>query len=152
MIFTADIWFFPLHPPFTFGKRGLFGRVNGKTQMKSLYRTGLEWLSEQVAKSASDEIRYLSAAGEKTLLAAYGRTEHETADDYGVKTGASVIDFIIRFKELGALPQLGDRILTEESEFEVLELNSEGCWRWCDPYQIRLRIHTTQIRGDRVWE
>lgn len=120
--------------------------------MRDLLQTGLEWLSEQVAKTASGPIRYLSAAGEKTLLAAYGRTEHETTDDYGVKTGASVMDFIVRFEELGTLPRLGDRVFAGESEYEVLELGSEGCWRWCDPYQIRLRIHTKQIKGDRVWE
>ena len=41
--YTADIWFFPLHSPFTSGKRGVLGRVNGKTQVAWVYSKCL-WL------------------------------------------------------------------------------------------------------------
>ena len=94
---------------------------------------------------ASTEVVYSHSGESKTVPAIFGQTKYERSDDYGIKTGAFLSDFLIRIKDLGFYPVQGDRIIADSREYEVLELGQEGCWRWSDPYGIRIRIHTKLI-------
>lgn len=96
---------------------------------------------------ASMDIVYLHEGESKNIPAIFGQTKYERSDDYGMKTGAFLNDFLIRFRDLKIYPEQGDRIIADSREYEVLELGQEGCWRWSDPYGIRMRIHTKLI-GD----
>lgn len=94
---------------------------------------------------ASTDIQYIHMGEEKTIPVIFGQTKYERSDDYGIKTGAFLNDFLIRFRDLEFYPVQGDRIIADSREFEVLELGLEGCWRWSDPYGIRIRVHTKLI-------
>ena len=96
---------------------------------------------------ASTDVGYLRKGESVTVPAIFGQTKYERSDDYGIKTGAFLSDFLIRFQDLGFYPEQGDRVIADGHEYEVLELGQEGCWRWSDPYGIRMRIHTKMI-GD----
>lgn len=96
---------------------------------------------------ASENVQYIRNDSEKEVPAIFGQTKYERSDDYGMKTGAFLNDFLIRFRDIQFYPEQGDRIIADNREYEVLELGQEGCWRWSDPYGIRMRIHTKLI-GD----
>lgn len=94
---------------------------------------------------ASTDIQYIHLGEEKTVSAIFGKTKYERSDDYGIKTGAFLNDFLIRYRDLKLYPVEGDRIIANQREYEVLELGQEGCWCWSDPYGIRIRVHTKMI-------
>ena len=105
-------------------------------------------MSDKMRDCASENVLYIRNDLEKTVPAIFGQTKYERSDDYGLKTGSFMHDFLIRFSDLEFTPEQGDRIIANGKEYEVLELGTEGCWRWSDPYGIRMRIHVKEIGGD----
>lgn len=114
--------------------------------MHDLLRKGIQWMSRKMNACASENVVYIRDGREKTVAAILGQTEYERSDDFGLKTGAFVSDFLIEFDNLGFCPRQGDRIIAGRKEYEVLEFGTEGCWRWSDPFGVRMRIHVKQIR------
>ncbi len=114
--------------------------------MPDVLRVGLEWLASKMHDSMSSMIEYSHQGNTKNIKAVFGHTAYERADDYGMKTGAFMNDFLIRFADLGIYPEIGDRILADGRQYEVMEHGEEGAWRWSDPYGIRIRVHTKLIK------
>ena len=113
--------------------------------MNDILRKGSKWLSNKMQSCTSTDIVYIRNGESKTIPAIFGQTKYERSDDYGMKTGSFLSDFLIRLKDLEVYPEQGDRIIADGREYEVLELGQEGCWRWSDPYGIRMRVHTKLI-------
>ena len=106
---------------------------------------GALWLAQKQEKFCASDIIYVHGGEQLPLTATYGRTEYEIADEYGVKIGTHVVDFIIRTNLLPFDPEPGDGIIVGDTEYEVMSLGTQKCWRWCDAHHHLRRIHTKQL-------
>jgi len=116
---------------------------------------GLTWLAESLKKHAARPVVYRRGTQEVSVQAIIGRTLLKLDDGYG---GARIVwtdrDFLIAAEDLvlagqRILPQRGDEIREVADGrtvvYEVLAPGREPEWRWSDPYQKILRIHTKRI-------
>jgi len=126
-----------------------------------LLRQGSQWLGGMLKQHASSPVTYRRpsvGSGQATELevnATFGRTEYEVEDDYGLRVGAEVTDFLILGADVSPTfgePEAGDRIVIPSTGlgqadvvFEVMPLAGQGHWRWSDPHKITMRIHAKEI-------
>jgi len=116
---------------------------------------GLTWLAESLKRYAARSVVYRRGTDEVTVQAIIGRTVLKLDDGYG---GVRIVwtdrDFLIAAEDLvlagrRILPQRGDEIRETSNGrtvvYEVLAPGREPEWRWSDPYQKILRIHTKRI-------
>jgi hypothetical protein len=114
-----------------------------------LLRDGLAWLEQQRTAHMTSPVTYRrSGQADAEVLATWGKTDLEVADDYGTTIRTHVIDFLILADVLGFEPQAGDVIVADGRKFEVMDLAGQGCWRWSDPYRTTFRIHTKDTGPD----
>lgn len=119
---------------------------------------GLTWLAESLKKHAARPVVYRRGRDEVTVQAIIGHTLLKLDDGYG---GVRVVwtdrDFLIAAEDLvlagrRILPQRGDEIREASNGktvvYEVLAPGGEPEWRWSDPYQKILRIHTKCVREE----
>jgi len=83
-----------------------------------LLRQGSQWLGDMLKEHASSEVTYRRpspGSGQATELevnATFGSTEYEVEDDYGLRVGAEVTDFLILGEDLSPTfgePEAGDQ-------------------------------------------
>ncbi len=116
--------------------------------MVDLLRSGSEWLEQQRTAYMTSLVEYRRGEDSCELNATYGRTEYEVEDDYGIKVGAQVVDFLIlaeAFSPTFDRPEAGDVIVADGVVYEVMSLTGQGHYRWSDPYRTTMRIHTKEI-------
>ncbi|MBR2585436.1 MAG: hypothetical protein IKE64_08415 [Thermoguttaceae bacterium] len=113
--------------------------------MADYLQSGLAWLSGALRRCASSTVIYRRGEMSRSVSAVYGRTRYQWLETSGLRTGSFVSDFLIEYSELGLIPKAGDRITAGGRLFEVLPFGADGCWRWSDPFGLRMRIHTKQI-------
>jgi len=113
-----------------------------------LLKQGSDWLEQMRTEHCSSQVEYRRDVQMLTVSATFGKTDYEVADDYGLKIGASIYDFLILATDLGLEPEVGDVIAANGRKYEVLDFGTEGCWRWSDPYRTTMRIHTKDIGSD----
>ncbi len=117
--------------------------------MGDMLRQGNEWLQQQRAAHMASPVTYRRAGQpDKVVVATFGKTDYEVADDYGATIQTQVIDFLILASELEFPPQAGDVIVANNSNYETMSLAGQGCWRWSDSYKITYRIHTKDTGPD----
>ncbi|GHT16634.1 hypothetical protein FACS1894189_0800 [Planctomycetales bacterium] len=109
--------------------------------MKNIFGDGLQWLSNQQREFVSSPVVYCRDEKEYPVSAVLGRTRYEIVDDNGFTVSSHTTDFLIEATALPFDPQTGDRIIAQKSIYEVIDLGT-GCWTWCEPHQIRRRIHS----------
>lgn len=124
--------------------------------MANMMQKAQQWLAEKQKAHNSVSIVYSRGDDTVSLLATVGRTVFDVSDDYGAIIKRTSRDYLITAADLilaGAVaePQRGDRIIETigeaEHEFEVIGPGGdEPDWRYSDPFQILLRIHTKQVR------
>ena len=56
--------------------------------------------------------------------------------------------FLIDAATLAMEPEVGEVIVTNTRQFEVMKLSGQGCWRWTGPNRKTYRIHTKDIGDD----
>jgi len=113
-----------------------------------LLRQGGQWLEQQRTTHCSSQVTYRREATELPVDATFGRTEYEVEDDYGLRVGVQVTDFLIlaeAFSPTFDEPEAGDRIVADGVVYEVMNLAGQGHWRWSDPYRTTMRIHTKEV-------
>lgn len=125
--------------------------------MGDLLRQGSQWLGGMLNQHASSPVTYRRGETELEVNATFGRTEYEVEDDYGLRVGAEVTDFLILGEDLSPTfgePEAGDQIVTPSTGsgqagvvHEVMSLAGQGHWRWCDLHRTTMRIHTKEIGG-----
>jgi len=96
----------------------------------------------------ASQVTYQRGETELALAATLGRPDREVEDQFGVRVGAAMTDFLIAAADFAPTfdePEPGDRIVADGTVYEVLDLAGQGHWRWSDPHQATLRIHTKQI-------
>jgi hypothetical protein len=116
--------------------------------MTDLLRQGSEWLESMRERHCSSQVTYRREAVELVVNATFGRTEYEVEDDYGLRVGAQVTDFLILADDLSPTfdePEAGDQIVADGRLYEVMPLSGQGHWRWSDPYRTTMRIHTKDM-------
>ena len=115
--------------------------------MADLLAQGAAWLGEQRGKHLASTVTYRRGASEADLAATFGRTRYEVEDEYGVRVGAEVTDFLVAAADFAPAfgePEAGDEITANGVVFEVMALSGQGHWRWSDPHRTTLRIHAKQ--------
>ncbi len=117
--------------------------------MGDLLRQGGQWLEQQRTAHMTSPVVYRRAGrADAELQATFGRTEYEVEDEYGIRVGAQVIDFLILADDLSPTfdePEAGDQIVADGRLYEVMPLSGQGHWRWSDPYRTTMRIHTKDM-------
>ena len=114
--------------------------------MSDLLRQGSQWLGQMQSQYCSSPVTYRRDQESHEVNATFGRTEYEVEDEYGLRVGAQVTDFLISaevfpFDE----PEAGDQIVADGVVFEVMNLAGKGHWRWSDPHRQTMRIHTKEV-------
>ena len=123
--------------------------------MADMLRAGQEWLANQLKTHASSTVVYLRGLNQTSVMAIIGRTLMKLEDGYGgVHMQWIDRDFLIAPSDLvlaglQVLPERGDTIRESlDGKVYIYEVNAPGSeppWRWSDPHQKLLRIHTKQI-------
>ena len=113
--------------------------------MVNLLSSGLDWLEQKLNDFCSSPIEYRRGGDSKTVTAMLGKSDYEVGDDYGIRLGGFVWDFLIEAEALGFEPQVGDLIVVNSRSFEVMNLADQNCWRWTGPNCKTYRIHTKEI-------
>ena len=119
--------------------------------MTDLLRQGSQWLGDMLKEHASSPVTYRRGGMELSLNTIFGRTQYEVEDEYGVRVGAEVMDFLILaadFSPTFGEPEAGDQITSDGTVFEVMSLAGQGQWRWSDPHRTVMRIHAKQVSSE----
>ncbi len=113
-----------------------------------------EWLNQQRIEHLSQTALYIRGGDEFLVYTTAGRTDCEVEDESGLRVKSSVFDFIIAADELlfpggDKTPSSGDRIRIVRGDkaytYEVMELGSQGCWKYSDSFNSVYRIHTRLV-------
>lgn len=124
----------------------------------SLFRDGVNWLRDALKASAAHDVIYRRGDATVTIRATVGKSVLKLQDDYGnVRVVYTDKDFIVAAEDLildgqRILPERGDKITETIGDktitWAVAAPGNEPEWRWCDPYQVMIRIHT--VRSEEV--
>ena len=125
------------------GLSGFFGFA------MDLLKNGLEFLESRRRAFMATLVTYRVGAESVDVYATFGKTDFEISDESGFKVGGHLTDFIISTSELQiggspVEPKPGDQIVTDHGIYEVMYLG-DACWRYCDPHELSMRIHTKRI-------
>ena len=112
-----------------------------------MIETGMDALrAAQIDALATDAV-YRRGADERSVKAVLGRTVFRSQNDYGAWVRTESRDFIVTAEQLDIEPQAGDEIVYQGDVYEGLAPSGEPVWRWSDPQQTALRIHTKNTGG-----
>lgn len=117
------------------------------------------WLQEKRIEHLSHNALYIRGVEQFMVNVTPGRTDYQVEDQGGMTVKAASIDFIVAADELLFAdgfdrPKAGDRIRVTRGDavtnYEVMDLGSQGCWRYCDSFNTTIRIHTREISTERI--
>jgi len=116
--------------------------------MVNLLNQAAVFLETQRVKVMTEPVTYHRGINTVVVKATCGKTNFTIDDEAGFTVGSHVVDFIIaasemKFGDTVIVPRLGDVIVTADaSQYEVVYLASDGCWRYSDGFKLSMRIHT----------
>lgn len=122
--------------------------------MSDLLQEGQAWLAGQLTTHASQSVVYVRGSEEVSVPATIGKTTFEHDDGMGTIIRTQVRDYLIDASSLvlagsPVLPKAGDRIREIEGNrtyvYEAMAIAGEPCWRYSDPFRLKLRIHTKLV-------
>lgn len=115
----------------------------------SLFTEGLDFMESVRLQYMTDPALYRRGSDELKINATPAVTTFRTEDEYGITTRTQSYDFIVAASELLSLgePERGDKIIFQNSIYEVLSPRDEPCFRWSDTGGKVLRIHTKRIEA-----
>lgn len=118
----------------------------------NMMRTGSQWLNDKLKASASESATYSRGGSSVTggLAVTAGETRFEQLTEEGLTVEARIRDFTFEAADLvilgtTVLPAKGDRIVFGSTTYEVLPVSGGEEQRYCDRFDIRLRVHTKEI-------
>ena len=88
---------------------------------------------------------------ELAVNATFGQPDSSVEDEFGVRVGAAMIDFLIvaaDFQPTFGEPKPGDQVVAGGQVYEVLDLASQGHWRWSGQPGFTMRIHAKRIGAE----
>jgi len=119
--------------------------------MTDLLRQGSQWLGSMLGRHAASPVTYRRGETELEVNVTFGRTEYEVEDDYGLRVGTEVTDFLVLGADLSPTfgePEAGDQIVADGVVHEVMSLAGQGHWRWSDPHRTTMRIHAKEVGSE----
>lgn len=120
---------------------------------------GLSWLTGRLRAHVSQPVTYVRGNDAIEARATLGRKLLKLDDGGGgTRLEWTDMDFMIPASDLEIngspiVPQRGDLVyLSAGGELQGYEVHpyggTEPCWRWCDPKQSMLRIHTKEMSAE----
>ncbi len=125
--------------------------------MTDMLQKGLELLQQMQNKFASVEVSYQRDVETITVNATLGETMYDIEDECGITVKTQIMDFLIASEDLilaggRTEPKVGDCVRytrpNRTDVYEVMSLGAESHFRYCDPYNLTLRIHTKLINAE----
>lgn len=123
--------------------------------MPDILKDGLAWLTARLKASASQAVTYETDDGTVEVQATIGSKPLRIEDmDGGIRIEWSNVDFLIPAADLvigyvPVIPARGHKIYwtvgSDEQVYEVRPHDGEAPYRWSDPNQTLLRIHTLRV-------
>jgi hypothetical protein len=119
--------------------------------MGNVLKTGSDWLAGMFRDHAADAVTYTRPGeGSATVRATRGSSEFPAADVAGVELTYRSDDWIIAVGQLvlggvAIQPAAGDQITAGGETYEVMAVEGQQAWRWCDAHHNACRIHTKRI-------
>ena len=129
--------------------------------MGDLLRDGAAWLNATMREHVAQTVTYQRGADSVEVRATIGKSEGETAKEYGFRERWESKDFLISADALilsavVVTPAENDRIIETIADedgvaafivtHEVLPPSAdEPAWRYSDEHRLTLRLHTKQI-------
>jgi hypothetical protein len=113
--------------------------------MTNLLNNGLDWLEQNLLGFCASPVDYRRDEQSLTLDAVFGKTDYQVSTESGVEVGAFIWDFLMDAQTLDMTPKVGDIVVVNGKQYEVMNLSGQGCWRWTGPNQKTMRIHTKLV-------
>lgn len=120
-----------------------------------MIQRGLAWLDSQLTEHVSQLVTYRRGEESVDVYATFGPKLLKLTDEFGgIRMEWTDMDFTfawagVAFATGPAYPVRGDEIdLTvgdDTHTFQVFPFGTEPPYRWCDPNQVRVRVHTKRI-------
>lgn len=117
-----------------------------------MFADAAAWLDQQRREHLSRAVRLVGAdGGTFELVASIGRTQYETANEYGAIERWESRDFIVTRADLPRLPMPGDVIVEDQGDrtatYEVNAPRGMPVWSPADSYGIAVSIHTNLLQA-----
>lgn len=126
--------------------------------MANLLQDGIAHLTNTLADHASTSVRYSRGGASAMVRATFGKKLLKIdAGDGQVYLAWTDLDFCIPAVDLvlsgeTVVPERGDEIRVETSAgveiFEVAPYGGDAAWRWADPFQTMVRVHTKHVETE----
>jgi len=114
----------------------------------NVLKNGLEWLASMRRDHMTSTVVYRRGQITLDVPATIGKPDAYTQDSEGIRLSAMTIDFLItsyEFTPTFSDPEIGDKIIYEDREYEVFDFAGQGHWKWCGIPGGTIRIHTKQV-------
>jgi hypothetical protein len=120
---------------------------------------GLAFLTEQLTDHAAKLVTYSRGSDSVEVRATWGAKLLKLSGEFDVRIEWTDMDFCIKASLLvlngeQVIPRRGDMIqlvINEEAQtFEVFPFGDEPPWRWADPHQSMVRVHTKRINSESI--
>lgn len=129
--------------------------------MGDLLKSGLAWLTGQLAANASQSVIYRRGGAEATVRATVGQKLLRLQDlDGGIRMEWTDLDLCIPAADLVVNgvpiePERGDEVRVTRADgvvetFEVHAFGNEPPWRWSDPHRSMARVHLKLVGSERI--
>jgi hypothetical protein len=131
--------------------------------MADVLQSAMAWLAGEFKAYASQTVGYSRGTDTVYLLASLGSKLLKLDDgEGGFRIEWTDMDFLIPVADfqfasnpgVTIVPQRGDLVIMtlttgadEIQEFEVRPYGADPSWRWCEPYQNMIRVHTKFMRS-----
>lgn len=118
--------------------------------MADMLSDGSDWVADQLKSHASRSVTYSRSTASVALTVTIGETIFQAVSEVGAIIHTHSRDYLFRAEDLvlggsATLPHRGDRITDDGKVYEVLAPGREPHYRFTDPYQFGLRVHTKQV-------
>lgn len=120
--------------------------------MTDLLQSAASWLSGQLKEHVSQTVTFRRGVQTCSVQATIGNALFESHGELGPTVQIKTRDYLIETADLvlagqAVLPQRDDVIVeVNGDEYQILPGDDGVYWRNSDPYRIRIRIHTKQVR------
>lgn len=109
-------------------------------------QTALRAAAEQLERTGGVSVVYRRGRRKFEIVAipsVYKKENQEIV--HGQACGKELRDFIIIADRLPVIPENGDKIVWDKTEYELVSMDDERIFRYMDAYKIALRVHTQEI-------
>jgi hypothetical protein len=120
--------------------------------MTDLLQSASTWISGQLKEHVSQTVTFRRGTQTVSVQATIGNTLFESHGELGPSVQIKTRDYLIETDDLvlggvAVLPQRDDIIVDASGdEYTILPTDDGVYWRDSDPYRVRIRVHTKQVR------